>query len=161
MTCKTAKRHSRSYAVSRKHHHAVLSSRGGGATRGLGMSLLSPGLPRFVSPANQGTLCRGKAGSKKSNAVFAPQAETELSGLCGKLRPAGAPDRIWSGQAKPVRSKVLPRKTLVRAVARGPAGAVARRRQPGGHVISRPLRTWKCRWNTLCPACSPMLETTR
>ena len=36
-----------------------------------------------------------------------------------------------------------------------------RRAQPGGHVISRPLRTWKCRWNTLCPACWPMLETTR
>ena len=33
--------------------------------------------------------------------------------------------------------------------------------QPGGQVISRPLSTWKCRWNTLCPACSPMLETTR
>ena len=33
--------------------------------------------------------------------------------------------------------------------------------QPGGHVISRPASTWKCRCGTLCPACSPMLETTR
>src|SRR5699024_7801091 len=33
--------------------------------------------------------------------------------------------------------------------------------QPGGQVISRPESTWKCRWNTLCPACSPILETTR
>ena len=33
--------------------------------------------------------------------------------------------------------------------------------QPGGQVISRPDRTWKCRWWTLWPACSPMLETTR
>ena len=28
-------------------------------------------------------------------------------------------------------------------------------------VISRPDSTWKCRWWTLCPACSPMLDTTR
>ena len=27
--------------------------------------------------------------------------------------------------------------------------------------MSRPPRTWKCRWNTLCPALSPQLETTR
>ena len=33
--------------------------------------------------------------------------------------------------------------------------------QPGGQVISRPDSTWKCRWWTLWPACSPMLETTR
>ena len=33
--------------------------------------------------------------------------------------------------------------------------------QPGGHVISRPDSTWKCRCGTLWPACSPMLDTTR
>ena len=33
--------------------------------------------------------------------------------------------------------------------------------QPGGQVMSRPERTWKCRWWTLWPACSPMLDTTR
>lgn len=33
--------------------------------------------------------------------------------------------------------------------------------QPGGQVMSRPERTWKCRCATLCPACSPMLDTTR
>ena len=27
--------------------------------------------------------------------------------------------------------------------------------------MSRPESTWKCRWCTLCPACSPMLDTTR
>ena len=27
--------------------------------------------------------------------------------------------------------------------------------------MSRPASTWKCRWNTLCPAFSPQLETTR
>ena len=27
--------------------------------------------------------------------------------------------------------------------------------------MSRPARTWKCRWKTLCPACSPQLDTTR
>ena len=43
---------------------------------------------------------------------------------------------------------------------RSPSGQSAAA-QPGGQVISRPLSTWKCRWNTLCPACSPMLETTR
>ena len=33
--------------------------------------------------------------------------------------------------------------------------------QPGGQVMSRPESTWKCRCGTLCPACSPMLDTTR
>lgn len=33
--------------------------------------------------------------------------------------------------------------------------------QPGGHVMSRPDSTWKCRCGTLCPACSPILDTTR
>ena len=33
--------------------------------------------------------------------------------------------------------------------------------QPGGQVMSRPASTWKCRCGTLCPACSPMLDTTR
>ena len=33
--------------------------------------------------------------------------------------------------------------------------------QPGGQVMSRPASTWKCRWCTDWPACSPQLETTR
>ena len=41
----------------------------------------------------------------------------------------------------------------------GPRGAGSS--QPGGQVISRPDSTWKCRCFTLCPACSPMLETMR
>ena len=47
------------------------------------------------------------------------------------------------------------------AVGGNGAKRTLRRAQPGGHVMSRPLRTWKCRWNTLCPACWPTLETTR
>ena len=27
--------------------------------------------------------------------------------------------------------------------------------------MSRPASTWKCRWGTVWPACSPQLETTR
>ena len=30
--------------------------------------------------------------------------------------------------------------------------------QPGGQVMSRPASTWKCRWCTDWPACSPILH---
>ena len=89
--------------------------RGGGGGRG---GACSPSIsPVSHPPANQGTVCRGKARSKGASAVF--------------------------------------------AVGGNGAQRTLRRAQPGGHVMSRPLRTWKCRWNTLCPACWPMLETTR
>ena len=35
------------------------------------------------------------------------------------------------------------------------------RRQPGGHSIRRPPRTWKCTWCTDWPACGPVLVTRR
>ena len=33
------------------------------------------------------------------------------------------------------------------------SGEIVDTAQPGGQGNQRPLSTWKCRWNTLCPAC--------
>ena len=33
--------------------------------------------------------------------------------------------------------------------------------QPGGQPSGRPPRTWAWAWNTVCPACGPVLKTTR
>src|SRR6516162_6727286 len=33
--------------------------------------------------------------------------------------------------------------------------------QPGGQAIRRPPSTWAWTWKTVCPACAPVLKTTR
>ena len=71
------------------------------------------------------------------------------------IGPAGTPLHLkCSAEVNSACAKVLLRKTLVhRTATRPPWGRRLPGDQPGGQVISRPLSTWKCRWNTLCPAC--------
>ena len=75
---------------------------------------------------------------------------------CGISR-MGALILFKSAEMNSADFKVLLRKTLGAPLGAQRAGSS----QPGGQVISRPESTWKCRCRTLCPACSPMLETTR
>ena len=78
-----------------------------------------------------------------------PQNHPTANACCGGQHANETPTSVsWPRTAAPVR--FLPARSTFLRVA-----------QPGGHASGRPPIKCRCRWNTLCPALSPLLVTRR